>query len=121
MHIIIINLAYDPALATPEALLDHYFSLTGCAEGVMAAGAEVTVFQRYSRQATVVREGITYHFVADRYGTTLRGWQHPWQLYRQVSRLAGQKRRGATPTVVHFNGLLFPLHAGLLHRLLPSG
>jgi glycosyltransferase involved in cell wall biosynthesis len=119
LHLIILNLAYDPALATPEALLDHYFSLTGWAEGVTAARAEVTVFQRYRRQATVERAGVTYHLIPDRYGRVLRGWQQPWSLYRRVRQLVGLNQRSGVPTVVHFNGLLFPLQAGVLRHLLP--
>jgi glycosyltransferase involved in cell wall biosynthesis len=119
MHLIMLNLAYDPALTTPEALLNNYFSLTGWAEGVRAAGAEVTVFQRFPRPAVLERTGITYHFITDRYGPALRGWQHPWQLYRQVRRLATQKQQAAVPVVSHFNGLLFPLQVGVLSRLLP--
>src|ERR1700752_1293686 len=119
MHLIVLNFAYNLALATPEALLNDYFSLTGWAEGVRAAGAEVTVFQRFSRRATLERTGVTYHFIADRYGPALQGWQHTWQLYRQGRQLAIQKRQAAMPVVVHFNGLLFPLQVGVLRRLLP--
>jgi glycosyltransferase involved in cell wall biosynthesis len=119
MHLIMLNLAYNPALTTPEALLEEYFSLTGWAEGVTAAGAEVTVFQRFPRPAVLEQAGVTYHFIADRYGPALRSWQHPWQLYRQVRRLAAQKQQAAIPVVIHFNGLLFPLQVGVLRRLPP--
>jgi hypothetical protein len=68
----------------------------------------------------VERAGITYRFVADAYGPTLGGWQHPWQLYREVRRLVELNHQAAIPTVIHFNGLLFPLQLGLLHRWLPA-
>ncbi|MCB0196737.1 MAG: glycosyltransferase [Anaerolineae bacterium] len=113
-HIIILNYAFDPADETPEAVLRHYFSLSAWAASVAEAGACVTVFQRYSHSATLTQDGVTYHFVADRWGPRLRGWQIPQAMHRQVwSTLTTE------PTVVHVNGLLFPTQIRHLQSRLP--
>lgn len=79
------------------------------------AGAKVTVFQRYSHPATVTQNGVTYHFIADRWGPRLRGWQMPQAMHRHVRAAI----RPPQPTVVHVNGLLFPLQIRRLRTLLP--
>ncbi|MCB0168799.1 MAG: glycosyltransferase family 4 protein [Anaerolineae bacterium] len=114
-HIIILNYAFDPTDQTPEALLRHYFSLSAWAESVAQAGAEVTVFQRYSRPATVTQNNVTYHFIADRWGSRLRGWQLPQAMHRRIRTAILTQQ----PTVVHINGLLFPLQIRHLRTLLP--
>ena len=58
MRIIQLNLAYDSALRDPEQLLDRYHTLTGLSQALTAAGAEVHVVQRFSRQATLTREQV---------------------------------------------------------------
>ncbi|MCB9100039.1 MAG: glycosyltransferase family 4 protein [Anaerolineales bacterium] len=114
-HLIILNYAFDPADETPAALLRHYFSLSAWAESVAQAGAEVTVFQRYSRPATVTQNNVTYHFIPDRWGPRLRGWQIPLAMHRRVRAAI----RPQEPAVVHVNGLLFPLQIRHLRTLLP--
>lgn len=113
-HIIMLNYAFDPADETPGDLLRHYFSLSAWAEAVARAGARVTVFQRYSRPATLTRNGVTYHFVADGWGARLRGWQIPLAMHHHVRRVLTPE-----PTVVHVNGLLFPLQIRHLRSVLP--
>ncbi|MCB0176019.1 MAG: glycosyltransferase family 4 protein [Anaerolineae bacterium] len=79
------------------------------------AGAEVTVFQRYFRPETLTSNGVTYHFIADRWGARLRGWQMPRAMHRDVRTAINPQE----PTVIHVNGLLFPLQIRHLRTLLP--
>ncbi|MCB0213052.1 MAG: glycosyltransferase family 4 protein [Anaerolineae bacterium] len=113
-HIIILNYAFDPADETPEAVLRHYFSLSAWAASVAQAGARVTVFQRYSRPATLTQQNVTYHFVADGWGSRLRGWQIPQAMHRQLLSMLTTE-----PTVIHVNGLLFPTQIRHLQSRLP--
>lgn len=119
LELIILNPAYNPALVSPEALLANYFSLTGWAEGAAAAGARVSVVQRFSQDAVVRRAGVTYYLVADRCGPTLTGRQHPGVWYRRIWSLVQSARRNGHPTVVHLNSLIYPLQARLLRTMLP--
>lgn len=112
MHVAIVNYAYDPVLQTPAALLRSYTALTGWAAGLAQAGAHVTVLQRFSHD-TLVEEGeITYRFIADRCRPSLRRWQVPLRLHRQVREVA--------PAIVHINGLGFPIQARALRARLPG-
>jgi glycosyltransferase involved in cell wall biosynthesis len=111
MHIVLLNYGYSPGFATAEALLERYHTLIGWAEGLAAAGARVTLFQRFDRDQTIARGGITYQFVADRADMELRAWQLPLRLHRLA--------RAAQPALVHLNGLLYPLQARALRALLP--
>jgi glycosyltransferase involved in cell wall biosynthesis len=113
MHVVLISYDYNPGFSTTEALFDRYHPLTGWAGGLTAAGATVTVFQRFDRDLSVERCGVRYHFVADRFGTALRMWQIP----RRLNELA----RAAQPALVHLDGLLYPLQARALRALLPQG
>ena len=55
MHVVLINYGYSPGFPTAEALLERFHTLIGWAEGLVAAGARVTLFQRFSRDATIER------------------------------------------------------------------
>jgi hypothetical protein len=74
LHVVILNYAYEERL---EALLARYFLLTGWAEGLCAAGARVSVLQRYKRNLDFDRNGVAYHFVADSFGGTPSTPQFP--------------------------------------------
>jgi glycosyltransferase involved in cell wall biosynthesis len=101
MRIAILNLAWDPALTDPDALLAQYYGLTDWAEVLQSAGADaVVVGQRFGRDATIVRGGVTYRFACD------SGPGRPGLLTgiaRLLARLANE-----CPDVVHINGLGFP-------------
>lgn len=94
-------------------------NLTGWAGGLVQAGAGVTVFQRYPQPATLKRDGVTYHFMPDRYGPRLGGGQQPWDLHRQVRAECLARLKDNRPVAVHFNGLLFPIHVRWLRWGLP--
>ncbi|MEZ4646072.1 MAG: hypothetical protein R3E31_25690 [Chloroflexota bacterium] len=69
MHIIIINNAYGRFLSTSHTSL---LQSTGWAEGV-AAGAQVTVFQRYQLDTDLEITNIPYHFITEHNRASLRG------------------------------------------------
>jgi glycosyltransferase involved in cell wall biosynthesis len=101
LSVVQVNYAFDKHLADPARLLDRYFTLTGWSEAIANAGAgRADVVQRFSRDASLTRHGIDYHFVAGGAG----------RIARAVSRLA--------PDVVHVNGLIFPLATWRLRRAL---
>jgi glycosyltransferase involved in cell wall biosynthesis len=114
IRIVQLNLAFDPALSSPDALLASYSTLTGWARSVAGAGAHVHVVQRFAADAQRTRNGVTYSFVAD----GLQGMPRPWDRGKRV--VAAVVR--AQPDLVHVNGLMFPgttrrLHAALGPRL----
>ena len=95
-----VNAAYDPALASPEALLDRYATLTGWCRAVAEAGADVRVAQRFHTQARIERDDVHYLFLAD------GGPPQPsvWWASRPLIDAALANR----PDVVHVNGLGYP-------------
>jgi glycosyltransferase involved in cell wall biosynthesis len=111
MKVVVVNFAYDERLRTPEDLLEHYQSLTGWCEALVAAGAfAVTVVQRFSADASLHRNGVEYRLCNGRLlpGSLLR--RDP--CHRFVA--DGQAE------IVHVNGLDFPFETALLRRALRS-
>lgn len=110
LRLTVVNAAFDRAIAEPDALLDGDVTLVDWCRAMREAGAHVEVVQRFGRDATVVRDGVAYHCVADgRAGTP--SWRDG--LPRVVERT-----RVTTPELVHVNGLGFPaLVAGLRDAL----
>jgi glycosyltransferase involved in cell wall biosynthesis len=111
IHLAIVNYAYAPDLLSPDELLDRYFSLVSWADGLAQAGAQVSVMQAFAADAQRERNSVTYRFVNDGRGPQPRAWQIPRRLHTAVAQ--------AQPTVVHVNGLLFPLQTWALRQRLP--
>jgi glycosyltransferase involved in cell wall biosynthesis len=112
LRIVQLNLAYSPALDTPSALLDSYHTLTGWADAVERAGADVVTVQRYAGDADVTRGRCRVLFVRDEGGpvATPSACCH-----RPIDAVIAFE-----PDVVHVNGLMFPGVIGTLRQRLPS-
>lgn len=113
LRVVLVNLAYDPALIDPERTLEAFVALREFASGLRLAGADVSVVQRFASTAGVTRDGIEYAFVAD--GTA--GRPRPFGPCLAVQRRVAREQ----PDVVHVNGLVFPFQTGLLRRRLGPG
>ncbi len=112
LRIVQVNAVYDQQLRSPEALLDRYTTLTDWSTSIARAGAIVAVVQRFSADATVVRDGITYEFVKDD--------QPPWMSTSGAPPSLVDAVVRARPDVVHVNGLIFPALVGALRRALAA-
>jgi glycosyltransferase involved in cell wall biosynthesis len=113
LRIVQLNLAADFSLPSHQVLLERYHTLTGWSGALAAAGAEVSVVQRFRSAATLVRDGISYTFVED----GAPGLLPPWT----VSRPSLNAVAGLAPDVVHVNGLMFPAMWRALRERLGSG
>lgn len=127
MHLVILNLAYRPELATPDVLLDSFRTLPAWAEAVLNAAREggiadprVTVVQRFGADAELERAGVSYRFVRD-------GGPAPWRWWRPSRRVLSAAAsacrdvgsgRGA---LVHLHGLGSGAVLPGLRRRLPAG
>jgi glycosyltransferase involved in cell wall biosynthesis len=112
LRIVQLNLAYTAALATPQALLADYHTLTGWADATRRAGADVVTVQRFCTDADVAHRHGRVLFVADEGEPLPRPWDPCSRVCDSVRSLA--------PDVVHINGLVFPGAAMALRRRLPA-
>ena len=100
VSIVQVNYTCDKGLATPDDLLDRYFTLTGWSEALTRAGAgSVAVVQRFYRAARVTRNGVDYVFQP--------GW-----LSQAVADIGAD--------IAHVNGLVFPAQTWMLRRACPA-
>jgi glycosyltransferase involved in cell wall biosynthesis len=114
MKVAIVNPTWDARSPTPAGTLDRFWSLTGWAGTVRAAGAtEVRVFQRFHAAAEIERDGTIYTFVADDAGPKPPAWFDGRALCRAVARFEAG--------VAHINGLDRPRLVNRLRRELASG
>ena len=100
MRIVQANAVYDPAAKTPADLLDLYRTLTEWSTAVAAAGAEVSVVQRFHTAATVERDGVRYEFVKDK--------DTPWLSTKGAPPAFVDAVVKESADVIHVNGLIFP-------------
>lgn len=115
-HIIFVNYFYDDGLTEIETLLTRYYNMVGWAAGVAEAGATVTICQRFSRSVTFERNQVSYQFMADTHPHRLRGWQIPKQFHERIRAIGLAQTQ---PTVLHVNGLLYPLQLRHLRAVIP--
>jgi glycosyltransferase involved in cell wall biosynthesis len=112
MRVAIVNPVWDPRTSTAAGTLDRFRSLTGWADAIRAAGvADVDVFQRFDRPASIERERVSYRFVADGRQPRPADWYGGTALSAAVGAVA--------PDVVHVNGLGYPRLIRRLRRRLP--
>src|SRR5688572_13904419 len=114
MRVAIVNPVWEPTARTPEETLHRFRSLTGWAGAIAAAGATVTVHQRFPSSSTVEHDGVSYAFVRDGSGPRPRRmWSHSPEMAASV--------QAAAPDLVHVNGVIFPEWLRSLRRALPAG
>jgi glycosyltransferase involved in cell wall biosynthesis len=118
VRVVIIGFHLDREGRAPEALLDAWPTLPGLASAVARAGFRVSVVQPARRDAAFARDGVSYHFVAERPALYGRGTPGSVPVrapaaasLTAISRLA--------PSVIHVNGLGVPAHARRLKKRWP--
>lgn len=113
LRLTVVNAAFDRAFTEPDALLDRYTTLADWCRALHDAGAHVDVVQRFSRDATLERDGVRYHLLSDGAAGT-PSWRDA------LPRVVAQARV-TTPDVVHVNGLGFPALVAALRDAVGSG
>jgi glycosyltransferase involved in cell wall biosynthesis len=120
LRVVLLTYFYEPDLSTPEALLRRYATIRPLADALCAQGAEVIVLQRFHRDATFQEESVSYQLRVDSCKPTLGKWQVPLSFNSAVHVACSENRFGPVPpTVVHVNGLLFPLPLRALRVRIP--
>jgi glycosyltransferase involved in cell wall biosynthesis len=108
IHVAQVNVVQPRKRVEPERLLDDWPTLGDIATATHRAGANVSVFQAFHRNAEIVRDQVAYRFVADPCLPGRVTGLRPGRLARAV--------REAAPDVIHLNGLDFARHARALCR-----
>jgi len=98
MRVVQVNYAFDRALRSADELLDRYATLTGWADAIARAGADVLTVQQFRSSANVTRAGLPYTF-------------GDFGAIRAATAAFG-------PDVVHVNGLGFAAATWRLRRAL---
>lgn len=117
LQVVFLNYWYEPRMVSFEDLLGTYSTLAHWTEALCAMGTEVTVLQRFHQDADLVRGGVRFVLVRDRYGPHLGKWQVPRSFHHAARSLCGSSEK--RQTVVHFNSLQFPLQLRALRATLP--
>ena len=100
LKIVQANAVYDPPLRDANALLESYHTLTEWSAAMAAAGARVSVVQRFHTAGRVERDGVSYEFVKDSQVPWLSTTAAPAEFVNAIA--------GYAADVVHVNGLIFP-------------
>jgi glycosyltransferase involved in cell wall biosynthesis len=113
LSVSIVSCSFDPADRDPDALFARFNTLVCWAEALIEAGADrLTVVQRFHRALSLQRNGVHYRFVADGAPPSVPPWYWGHVVVREV--------RAASPTVVHVDGVIFPLLVRHLRLRLPD-
>ena len=89
MKLVQVNVAFDPRLPTPDALLDAYHTLTGWSDALVSAGVSTSVVQAFTSDGCLHRRGVDYVFCR-------QGRAEAEALLAAVS--------SCEPDIVHLNG-----------------
>ena len=110
MHVVQISFFVDLQRRSPETLLRDWFPLVDVAVAVASAGERITVVQASMVPGTVVRSGVTFHFVA------------PEAADVPLTRSGAFRAllRDLAPDVLHVHGLGFAREVRELHELEPG-
>lgn len=117
LHVIVVNYFYEADLRRPDDLLDRYSTIRPAASALHNEGVEVTVLQRFHRDAIVDDDGVRFNFFADGFDPDLRKWQIPTSFHEAVRGVCADGE--ASRIALHINGLFYPLQARALRRMIP--
>jgi glycosyltransferase involved in cell wall biosynthesis len=117
LQVVYVNYWYEPGMESLDDLLSIYATEAQWTRTVAAAGAEVTVLQRFSRNARVERDGVRFLLRRDDYAAHLGKWQAPRTFHHAARDLCD--RPGVGQIVFHLNGLHFPVQLRALRAALP--
>ena len=117
LHVLRVMYDREPAIADPDAVLRRWSTVKPWARALVNAGANVTVFLRFRRDATLEEDGARFVFHADGLGARLKKWQVPSALHAAVRAAS----RAAPPgrCIVHVSGLSSAAQMGVLGRRQP--
>src|SRR4051794_25657688 len=105
MRAVQVNVAFDPRLTTPDALLDAYHTLTRWSDALVSAGLSAAVFQAFGDGAPVHRRGVDYVFRRQ------QPYDHDPLLQAVLA---------CEPDIVHVNGFEAQQVSRRLRRVLPQ-
>jgi glycosyltransferase involved in cell wall biosynthesis len=106
MKIVQVSLTYDDPVGDEEAMLQKHYTITGWAEALNQAGADVEVISRFHRDSQSIRNGVRYRFIHDHLPANLRTRDIPLGFLRKVA--------AVKPDVFHLHNLSLSLHTLLL-------
>ena len=118
LHVIFANYFYEPHLKTPDDLLERYSTIRPIALALRDEGAEVTVLQRFHRNASVDEDSVHFNFRVDDCDPNLRKWQIPRSFHNAVRDACATSR--PKRVALHINGLSYPLQARALRSKIPA-
>jgi glycosyltransferase involved in cell wall biosynthesis len=110
LHVAQISFFTDPQGRAPDELLRAWPSLVDVAEAVSSSGARVAVIQACHHSRTLVRNGVSYHFLPFGAGASAAG----------AGQAFAQLLRELAPEVLHVHGLDFPQDVLSLAALAPG-
>lgn len=113
MRIVQANAVYDPRARTAHDLLDRYRTLTESSAALAAAGAAVSVVQRFHTATGIERDGVSYQFVKDS--------QPPWLSTNGAPAEFVAAVAAQSADVIHVNGLIFPQLVAAIRRAAGAG
>jgi len=120
LHVVPLIYFYEADLTTPESLLERYASIRPFAKALHNEGVRVTVVQRFNTDLDFWDGGIRFRFCADSCEPALRKWEIPGSFHTTVRAVCTQDRvPPPVQTVVHLNGLLYPVQLRALRSALP--
>ncbi|MES1218252.1 MAG: glycosyltransferase family 4 protein [Bacteroidota bacterium] len=109
MKILHVAYLYDESLTTEEEVLEQYYTITGWAEALQRKGVEVTVMYRFKKESSFQKNGVQYHFIKDKLGGTLRGWNIPLKFLKKINTIDAD--------VIHLHHLTLSLQTLILRFL----
>jgi glycosyltransferase involved in cell wall biosynthesis len=118
LHVVYVNYWYEPEMASLEDLLGTYVTMARWAEALRAAGAEVSVFQRFHQNTQIKRGGVEFVLHKDGQAPRLPKWQVPRSFHRKIQQRLTETWSRETQVAIHFNGLHFPLQLRTLSSAL---
>lgn len=110
MRLVDVSFFYDDNIATPEALLQQHYTITGWSEALQQQGLEVTVLKRLNEEHFLSKNNVQHHFIKDRFGGMIKPWHFPFKFLWNI--------RSLNADVVHVHGFMFPVQVLLLRLLL---
>ena len=111
MKVTFVNYYYDKDIPTSE-YINKYPTIHGWCRALFELGTHVDVYQRFSENVVLQKDGVNYYLIKDNNDFNLKWYSNPKIFHKEILNSSNE--------IIHINSFRYAYQASLLKQKIPS-